>query len=110
MRVFGKLFIGIQWLAACSSPQKSPSLCNISITNNGVVAVSESVKDIGSKDECRAKGSEAFSVFCEKNASLSFYESSNLTNRYEWSGPQSSSGERSNASGTFGSPKCGAVQ
>jgi hypothetical protein len=78
--------------------------------NNGVVVFSESLKDVETKDDCRLRGSDAFSQFCNKNASLSFAEGSNLVNRYEWMSPKSPLGEVSRASGSFGASKCGTVQ
>jgi hypothetical protein len=97
-------------LNACSFSEQNAATCKITIFNNSVSVHAATTTDVKSKDDCRQLGADAFRAYCLKNASVEFAEASNLTNRYEWNGPKSGSGERDTADGSFGSPKCGMVQ
>ncbi|NBX17479.1 MAG: hypothetical protein EBR09_08960 [Proteobacteria bacterium] len=97
-------------LNACSFSEQSTAICKITIFNNSVSVHAATSTDVKSKDDCRQLGADAFRTYCLNNASVEFAEASNLTNRYEWNGPKSGTGERDTASGSFGSAKCGMVQ
>ena len=96
----------------CSSPGASTqrNVRQISITNNNAVVYWDASKDSATADDCKRKGSDAFSSFCTQNASLSFSESSNLINRFEWKSSKPRFGEATVLAGSFGTPKCGSVR
>ncbi len=101
---FGSLIV-----SACSDGRE-PASCQISITNNGSVVYWDASKDASTAEDCKRKGSDAFSSFCTQNASLSFAESANLINKFEWKSSKPRFGEATVLSGSFGTSKCGGVQ